>query len=186
MNKFWYLFLSIIIFCGTATVLTSCGGDDDDNTPQPQGDALQMVRVIYSMTVSPDLIKEFRVNAYYSDENGNSSLPETIEKASWQKTIEVEASKLPKTFQCYFSLAPLNRETGATTTVNGNVEIAYSVSVIPVKANGLQGEIRKIAERFVGVLESSKTVLKTFAQEANSCTHLILRVDKDGNVEVVK
>lgn len=185
MNKFWYLILSAIIFCGTATVLTACGDDDDDPTPS-KSDALQKVRVTYTMTISPDLTKDFRVNAYFTDEKGNSNLPETVEKANWQKTIEVEASKLPMTFKCYYALAPLNKETGATATVNGNVEINYGLSAIPVKANGLTGEVRNIGERFLGVLESSKTVLKTFAEQANSCTQLTLRVDKEGKIEVIK
>ena len=186
MNKFWYLLLSTIIFCGTTTVLTACGDDDDDDPTPSKSDALQKVSVTYTMAISPDLTKDFRVNAYYTDEKGNSSLPETVEKANWQKTIEVEASKLPMTFKCYYALAPINKETGATATVNGNVEISYALTAIPVKANGLTGDARNIGERFLGVLESSKTVLKTFAEHANSCTQLTLRVDKEGKIEVIK
>ena len=187
MKKFWNLFLAAIILCGTAAGLTACGGDDDDkDNPQPKSDTLQKVKVTYTLAVSPTLLKEFRVHAYSNDGSGSSSVPETVEKATWQKTIEVEASKLPQTFQCYFALAPINRETGATTAENGNVEIDYALSIIPIKANGLAGDTRQLEDKFRGVLESSKTVLRTFAQEANSCNRLTMRVDKEGNVEIIK
>lgn len=187
MKKFWNLFLAAIILCGTAAVLTACGGDDDDkDTPQPKSDTIQKVKVTYTLAVSPTLLKEFTVRAYNSDGSGTSALPDDVEKATWQKTVEVEGSKLPKTFQCYFALAPINRETGATTTENGDVEVDYAMSVIPIKANGVAGEARNFEGRFKGTLKSSETVLKTFAQQANSCTRLTVSVDKDGHIEEIK
>ena len=161
MKKFWNLFLAAIILCGTAAVLTACGGDDDDNT-QPKGATFQKVRVIYSMVVSSPILSEFRVNSYFTDSNGSQM--ETVEKANWEKTVEFDASKMPKTFEMYYALAPKNREPGATATAQGEALIKYVMQVMIINSDGTIATSREVHDAYMHDAFSSNTVLAEFAK----------------------
>ena len=70
MKKIWKLFLAAIIICGTTTVLSSCGGDDDDGgigggSGASGGASFKTAKVTYTISVSPALLTDFKVNAYY-------------------------------------------------------------------------------------------------------------------------
>ena len=177
MKKFWNLFLAAIILCGTAAVLTACGGDDDDNT-QPKGATFQKVRVIYSMVVSSPILSEFRVNSYFTDSNGSQM--ETVEKANWEKTVEFDANKMPKTFEMYYALAPKNREPGATATAQGEALIKYVMQVQIINSDGTIATSREVHDAYMHDAFPSNTVLAEFAKDANSCKHLTISVTKDG------
>lgn len=186
MKKIWNFFLAAIIICGTTTVLSSCGDDDDGGSSGGGGGApgasFKTAKVTYNISISPALLTDFKVNAYYILDKSNSSYPETMESASWTKTVEVDASKMPVTFELYFALTPKNRDNGATATVQGDMEINYNMSVVTVKSNGSTADSNQAQNKFKGTLSSS-TVVATFAKDANASKHLSITVDKDGKTK---
>lgn len=187
MKKIWKLFLAAIIICGTTTVLSSCGGDDDDGGIGGGGGAsggasFKTAKVTYTISVSPALLTDFKVNAYYIEDKNNSALPETLGSGSWNKTVEVDASKMPVTFELYFALTPKNRENGAKATVQGDMEINYTMSVVSLKSDGTTADSNQVQNKFKGTLSSS-TVVANFAKDANASKHLSITVNKDGKIK---
>ncbi len=188
MKKFWNLFLAAIFVCGSAALLTSCGSDDDGGSgggviPTPSGASFQKVQVTYTVTASEALLTDFRINAYYVDSKNSSAYPETMESGTWKKTVEVEASKMPTTFELYYALNPKNKEQGATATTTGEALINYSMTVTTLNSDGTSINSRQIQKKFTADALTTTTVLAEFAKEANKAEHLKFTVGKDGKIQ---
>ena len=189
MKKFWNLLLAAMFICGTAAFLTSCGSDDDGGsggggvTPTPSGASFQKVQVTYAVVASPALLTDFRINAYYVDSKNSSAYPETLESVNWQKVVEVEASKMPTTFELYFALTPKNKEQGATATATGEVEISFSMTVNTLNSDGTVANTKQIKNKFQADALAPTTVLADLARDASKVEHLKLTVSKDGKIQ---
>lgn len=185
MKRLWNILFAIIIVCGTTTLMTSCGGDDDGggSSPSPSAPSFKKVQVTYSVAASSALLNDFRINAYYIDAQNNSSLPETMTSPNWQKVVEVDASKMPATFELYYALAPKNKEQGAKATATGEVQINFSMTVKTINSDGSEASSKQLKNSFKADALTPTTVLSELAKDANKAEHLKVTVGKDGKMQ---
>jgi hypothetical protein len=108
-NHFWML--AAILFCGLATVFTSCSKDDDDSgkkeedTPTPTTTKVaERIEGKYYVVASEDMLNLFDVNISYEGP-GFGKQTKKLEKTSWYIRDIVENLSTLKNQKAFFSLS---------------------------------------------------------------------------------
>ena len=148
----------------TCSLMTACSSSDDNDDKKENS-----IEVLYSTTISDDMLKVADLTVVYIDQAGNKQ-QETVTSKEWKKSIN--SKTLPMTAGICLKATPK----GSIAEGEYKLDISATAAIAGVLSSG------KGISEVVGTYSSATRTADKVAEFCNALKGTAVRVDTDGKV----